>query len=366
MEEEEWSSDEPVGEQDVAEAEGYDGGEDEPYFESYAQMKLQKEMVSDQPRNAAYRKAIEACVVDKVVLDVGCGTGLLSFFSALCGARRVYGVEASYMAWHAHQVVQENPKLQSQVFITQCKVEDVRLQEQVHVIVSEWMGSFLLFEGMLDSVICARDTYLTPGGTILPSSARIWFAPVSVSPFLWKPEIDFWANVVEGIDMSHMGRYGQKEKSARPIHDTSLPPDSLLVDAPQQVGKTLEMLTVQKEDLEHIQTQGDVVFKCKVGDVVEALAVWFDVSFPDGTILSTGPRDAATHWHQEILVLENALPAWEEGDELRVSLDIVRNAYWRRHYVLYARGRMIRGVQVIASFDQMFPHHRKPTKAKKK
>jgi len=37
--------------------------------------------------------------------------------------------------------------------------------EQVDVIVSEWMGYFLLYESMLDSVIWARDKYLAPGGS---------------------------------------------------------------------------------------------------------------------------------------------------------------------------------------------------------
>ena len=35
---------------------------------------------------------------------------------------------------------------------------------KVDVIVSEWMGYFLLYESMLDSVIWARDKYLAEGG----------------------------------------------------------------------------------------------------------------------------------------------------------------------------------------------------------
>ena len=41
--------------------------------------------------------------------------------------------------------------------------------EKFDVIVSEWMGYFLLYEGMLDTVITARDKYLAPGGTLLPN-----------------------------------------------------------------------------------------------------------------------------------------------------------------------------------------------------
>jgi hypothetical protein len=36
--------------------------------------------------------------------------------------------------------------------------------DQVDIIISEWMGYFLLFEGMLDSVLFARDKYLSPEG----------------------------------------------------------------------------------------------------------------------------------------------------------------------------------------------------------
>ena len=40
--------------------------------------------------------------------------------------------------------------------------------EKVDVIVSEWMGYFLLYESMLDSVIWARDKYLADGGRCPP------------------------------------------------------------------------------------------------------------------------------------------------------------------------------------------------------
>lgn len=54
------------------------------------------------------------------------------------------------------------------------RLEDINLDEnKVDAIVSEWMGYFLLFEGMLDTVIYARDNYLTPGGILLPNRCTL-------------------------------------------------------------------------------------------------------------------------------------------------------------------------------------------------
>jgi hypothetical protein len=40
----------------------------------------------------------------------------------------------------------------------------------VDIIISEWMGYFLLYESMLDTVIWARDKWLKPGGGWPPGS----------------------------------------------------------------------------------------------------------------------------------------------------------------------------------------------------
>lgn len=49
-------------------------------------------------------------------------------------------------------------------------METVKLPEKVDIIVSEWMGYFLLRESMLDTVLVARDEYLKPDGALYPST----------------------------------------------------------------------------------------------------------------------------------------------------------------------------------------------------
>lgn len=50
---------------------------------------------------------------------------------------------------------------------------------QVDIIVSEWMGYFLLRESMLDSLVRARDRWLAPGGLMFPSRCTMMWGLIS-------------------------------------------------------------------------------------------------------------------------------------------------------------------------------------------
>ena len=142
------------------------------YFCTYGYLYHQKDMLEDQQRMTAYHDAVRlnpALFRGKTVLDVGTGSGILAIWAAQCGARKVYAVEATYMATHAKKLVEANG-LGDVVTIIQSTVEEVELPEQVDVIISEWMGYFLLRESMFDSVIVARDRWLKPGGAMFPSA----------------------------------------------------------------------------------------------------------------------------------------------------------------------------------------------------
>lgn len=50
---------------------------------------------------------------------------------------------------------------------------------QVDIIVSEWMGYFLLRESMLDSLVRARDRWLAPGGLMFPSRCTMMWGLIN-------------------------------------------------------------------------------------------------------------------------------------------------------------------------------------------
>lgn len=109
---------------------------------------IHEEMLKDTVRTRTYQAAImrnEHLFKDAAVLDVGCGTGILSMMAAKAGARKVYAIDMSSIATQAKQIVEDNG-LSDVVEVMHCKMEDAELPEQVDIIVSEWMGFCLLYE----------------------------------------------------------------------------------------------------------------------------------------------------------------------------------------------------------------------------
>jgi protein arginine N-methyltransferase 1 len=93
---------------------------------------------------------------DKIVLDVGCGTGILSMFAAKAGAKQVYGVDMSGIVEQAKKIIAKNG-FADKITVIRGKIEEITLPvPKVDIIISEWMGYCLFYESMLDSVLYAR------------------------------------------------------------------------------------------------------------------------------------------------------------------------------------------------------------------
>ncbi|KAH9480672.1 Ribosomal protein arginine N-methyltransferase rmt3 [Psilocybe cubensis] len=189
--------------------------DDTHYFESYGSNELYAStyadihaiMINDKVRTSTYAHFIltnPSLFRDAIVLDVGCGTGILSMFAARAGAKRVIAVDASDIALKAEKNVIANG-FQDVITVIRGKVESISLPEgidKVDIIISEWMGYALLYESMLDSVLVARDRFLKPEGVMAPSQCKMEFGLCDASE-IHKERIGFWDDVY-GFDMSAM------------------------------------------------------------------------------------------------------------------------------------------------------------------
>jgi len=64
------------------------------------------------------------------------------------------------------------------------------------------MGYFLLYEGMLDTVLLARDKFLKKNGRLFPNRGIMHIAAIEDEKFK-RSKVEFWKNVY-GFDMSCM------------------------------------------------------------------------------------------------------------------------------------------------------------------
>ena len=137
-----------------------------PFTVYYAQLLHQGNMLQDYVRTGTYRHAFMSNTTDftdKVVLDVGTGTGILALFAVQAGARKVYAVEASESAEVARTLVAANGYA-DKIEIIQGKLEEINLPEKVDIIISEPIGFLLVHERMLETYAVARERFLKPGG----------------------------------------------------------------------------------------------------------------------------------------------------------------------------------------------------------
>ncbi|GJM99699.1 hypothetical protein PR202_ga16824 [Eleusine coracana subsp. coracana] len=264
---------------------------DDNYFGSYSSFGIHREMLGDKIRTEAYRDALlcnPSLMNGATVLDVGCGTGILSLFAAKAGASRVVAVDGSAkMVSVATQVAKNNgllnddenkvveQKKSSQVVsVTHTKAEELSHKVQIppggfDVLVSEWMGYCLLYESMLSSVLYARDHFLKPGGAILPDTATI-------------SDISCISAFMQSFDLATM--------------------------------KETEMDFTASFELRFRESGVAVpeVTWCY------GIVLWFDTGFTDRfckekpVILSTSPFSTPTHWSQTIFTFEEPIAMVKE------------------------------------------------------
>lgn len=62
----------------------------------------------------------------KVVMDIGCGTGILSIFAARAGAKHVYAIDNAEIAEYARAIIKRNG-FEDKITVIKGKIEEIVL-----------------------------------------------------------------------------------------------------------------------------------------------------------------------------------------------------------------------------------------------
>lgn len=233
--------------------------------------------VRDSRRNDAFRRAFrEILRGGEVVLDLGCGTGILGLLALECGAGRVIAVDRSVMLDVARRVAEENG-VADRIRHVRAESTDLILDEQVDVVVSDQLDPMGWEAGLLEAYADARRRLLKPGGALVPGALEIVVAGVE-SPRIYE-DVALWSSKPSGLSMASVSRYALNTKywvklSSAEVLTTASPSRRLELDG--DLGPYLDLragLTAARHGTLH------------------GLGCWFRAQLSPGVAITNSPLD---------------------------------------------------------------------------
>jgi protein arginine N-methyltransferase 1 len=285
-------------------------------------------MLADQVRMETYRKAIHEVVKkDDLVVDIGTGSGILSFFAVQAGAKKVYAIEQGEIIHDAEKLAEANGLKEKIIFIKGIS-NKVDLPEKVDVITSEIIGFFGLEENLLRFKVDARDRFLKDGGKLVPSWLELFLVPVE-SEEIWKDNIGLWNKDYYGVDFSNVRKYAV---SQRYVIECSGKVNMLA--APAMVAH-LDLYQIEK-----VQSAFKHEYVVQKKGLLHGFVGYFLAGLSSNVLLDTSPEKPRTHWKQIFFPLDNEVIV-EKSDRVHFEIKVIpqkQDVFWRWGTAVYRDG----------------------------
>ena len=303
-------------------------------------------MLVDDVRTSAYRQAISQVVKSgDVVVDVGCGSGILTLLACRAGARHVYAIESEPVIEMAKLVAGQNGFQDKVTFFHDVSFK-VDIPERADVIVTETMGTFGFEEGILGSLTDARDRFLKESGKLIPHRLELFLVPVELPQF-YEHVIDFWVTGCQGLDFSPV-----RELTVNNFHPLKLH-DGTFLSEPTRVEQVVLGETKNTEVEAKLS-----VFANRRGRL-HGLAGWFNAELMPGLAVSNGPGARASHWGLAFFPIDKPV-AVERGNRIVAEIASTGNGEdW--HWQLEVNGRRFEQSTHRGTLQSGPSHHPKPT-----
>ncbi len=244
--------------------------------------------VNDRPRNAAYRRAIEALVTPRtLVLEAGTGSGLFAMLAARAGAEHVHTCESDpVVAGIARDNIARNG-LDSRITLHEARYEDLavgrHLPRPADLLIHEFVGAQFLVPKMGSMLARLRGRLITEDAAILPhrfSAIGMLVGDGSLLESVRVPEM------VEGLDVGAVNLLALSEACvAGPVE----------IEAPLSEATELAVFDML-EGAEPAQPARRVALVATAGGAATGVLQWVRHRFPDGTVYENSPGRRCNWW----------------------------------------------------------------------
>ena len=266
-------------------------------------------MLNDARRNALYDKAIAKYAPNRVVLDLGSGSGLLSMMALRAGAKKVFAVEQDpWLVQQARIILTQNKLFDHRIRIINASIDQLvnshEIDESVDLIITEIFDCGLIGEGCLSSIAQAK-YFLKPDGRVIPLQGSIHAFLVDSAQLraqhLLPDDImgfDFSA-LIELRQMGHMDKI------------------SSYTDA-RVVSNTLNLLTLDFQQNIPTQVEKTVAFTVHQDASIDAMVVYFQLLLAPSILLKS-ISSGFSHWNQWLLFPKKSIRV-HQGDTVTVHI----------------------------------------------
>jgi protein arginine N-methyltransferase 1 len=282
---------------------------------------IHESMLADKVRMDSYAKAINKHVrKGDIVVYLGTGTGILSFFAALREPQRIYAVEVAPIIEVAKFLADRN-KFDNIVFVNEHS-RAMKIPEKVDLILHEQMGEFLFEEEMVPNILDLRRRILKENGRILPSNFEVFFDPVKLKddctiPLIWEHGFFNFSS------LKQFENYTLRRRVLRPEEI-----DYFLCDP--EIVLSFDLETIEDGDsLNKIAFTKRITRKGRL----DGCCFYFNTIFDEEISFSTSPLAEKTVWGSRLFTCETK--ECEEGDTIRFELtinDLGDHSSWQWRY----------------------------------
>ncbi len=270
-------------------------------------------LIADTRRTGTYQKAVSQVVrKNEVVLDIGAGSGILSFFACLAGARKVYAVEMSGALPLARELCAGNG-FNHIIEFRHGRSQEIQLPESVDVIVSDTGCSFGLQGGLLGILLDARKRFLRPGGRIIPHSLELLLAPVEIKD---GRNLDIWEKDRYGLDLSALRRFAANTD----YH--------LKVEAENLLAPPASLTTIHFEEVSSPYVSGETLSVAARDGLMHGLAAWIALELAPGISFTNSPLAPTVDWLHSFFPIETPVEL-KQGDRVRAKIQTNNGEVWR-------------------------------------